>query len=227
MVKRGAIMSQTYKYPNFVDKANIIIRDGSIQNTSYRWRSSLIIPFTKEEIGEKKIITFIMKNPSLADTHFCDKTVSNVIHYVKRLTEIDVRFSDINEIRIINLFSIYSTDSTYLKEIISEIDNFEELKNENNETIKRLLKDTHFLVPAWGKKPSNLIGNDNLYRDRAIEILDIISNSTKNYKLFLIKHDKKRTLYPLHPERIGYKGEKINNFLLHPYTIKGNLFVPM
>lgn len=220
-------MAQIYKYPCFVERENIDIIDGYIQNSPYRWRTSLIIPFKKETNVENKVITFIMKNPSSADKLVCDKTISNVIHYVKRLTEVEDCFSGINEIRILNMFSIYSTESSDLINILSRIDNVEEVKKTNDEIIKKWLIDTDFLVPAWGKKPSNVNGRDNIYRNRILEVLDIIQKSNNKPRLFLIKFNKISTLYPIHPERIGYKGETIKKYLLYPYKIKSTLFVPI
>jgi hypothetical protein len=56
--------------------------------------------------------------------------------------------------------------------------------------------------------------------------MNIVRNNDTDHQIFLIKYKKKRTLYPIHPERIGYKGKKINEFSLYRYEIQGNWFVP-
>jgi hypothetical protein len=217
-------MTRTFDYPNCVDKDNIEIIEGDIPNTKYRWRAALIIQLIKRDSDTDKIITFLMKNPSAADKSCCDKTILNVINYVERLKESDERFAGVSEIRIINLFSIYSTDSSDLFDIISKINNHSAIQEINNEVIRNMLRDTDIIVPSWGKKPKNVVGRDNPYRERADQVLRLISQEYEDKQIYLIKFNKKRTLYPIHPERIGYKGELIKKFKLNPCVIKGDFF---
>jgi hypothetical protein len=216
---------RTYEYPFFVDKENIDIEDDMIKGTTYRWRSFLIIPFKNKKQKKKKVITFLMKNPSLANKEWTDKTIYNVLKYVKRLGEIDEMFADITEVRILNLYPIYSTDSAELFNIIGAINDYDNIQKINDEAIKKYLRDSDYIVPSWGRKPKNVKGRNNPYQERALEIIRLLTYFPSS-QLFLIKLDQKRTLFPIHPERIGFLGEKINKFLLNPYKITGNRFVP-
>jgi hypothetical protein len=125
--------------------------DGSIEGTNFKWRSALIIPYKGGKHKKKKVISFLMKNSSVADRERTDKTIYNVIHYIKRIGEVDERFGDITEVRILNLYPIYSTDSTKLFDIIKAIDGYTYIHEKNEEDIKYYLSDSDFIVPAWGK----------------------------------------------------------------------------
>jgi hypothetical protein len=76
-----------------------------------------------------------------------------------------------------------------------------------------------------GEKPENIKGKINPYQKRALEILNVLS-SIPAAQLFLIKLNGKRTLFPIHPERIGYCDDKIFKFLLFPYKVLGNKLIP-
>ena len=69
---------RTYEYPNFVDKEKIDMDDGEIEGTNFRWRSILIIPFKGAKKKQKKVITFLMKNPSITNKNWTDKTIYKV-----------------------------------------------------------------------------------------------------------------------------------------------------
>lgn len=219
---------KTYQYPDFIDKERIHILEGDIEHFPYRWRTLLVLPFFETEVIKKTVITFVMKNPSRANSEWADKTVFNIICYVNRLKEVDERFMGINEIRILNLFPFYLTDANLLFNVLESLESsseFGRLQKQNDLEIVRQLKESTFVVPSWGKKPKNMKGRDNQYQRRAKEVLNMLFD-TPQIQIFLIKFKDKRTLYPLHPERIGFRGDKIYNFLLYPYTIKGMYFVP-
>jgi hypothetical protein len=216
---------RTYEYPDFVDKEKIDMDAGVIEGTNFKWRSVLIIPFKGAKKKKKKVITFLMKNPSIANKIWTDKTIYNVLHYVKRLGEVDERFTHITEVRILNLYPIYSTDSTKLFEIIKAINGYRLIHEKNEEDIVGYLSDSDYIVPSWGKKPNNIKGRINPYQKRAVEMLKVLS-SYPAAQLFLIKFNQRRTLFPIHPERIGYFGDKIFKFMLYPYKVQGNKLAP-
>lgn len=216
---------KTYNYPTFIDKEQIHILDGDIEYSPYRWRTLLVLPLVETNNTEKKIITFLMKNPSLANKEWADKTVYNVVCYVNRMKEVDERFKNVNEVRILNLYPIYSTESSQLFDAIETLNEFDNLQKQNDLEIVKHLKESTFVVPSWGKKPNNLKGRENQYHRRAKEVLKMLSD-VPSIQIYLIKFKEKRTIFPIHPERIGFLGDKIYNFLLYPYIIKGKYFVP-
>jgi hypothetical protein len=111
--------------------------------------------------------------------------------------------------------------------IIKEIGSYNSMQEENDKAIIEALKGSHFIVPSWGRKPKNVSGSKNPYQERALTVLKL-TKTNKNFEsqIFLIKFNKKRTLYPIHPERIGYKGEVIKKYPLNAYNIKGDFFIP-
>ncbi|MCM3412358.1 DUF1643 domain-containing protein [Metabacillus litoralis] len=183
---------KTYNYPTFIEKEKIHILDGDIEYSPYRWRTLLVLPFVGTDNKEKKIITFVLKNPSLANKKWANKTVYNVICYVNRIKEVDERFQNVNEIRILNLYPIYSTESSKLFNAIGSSNEFDNLQKQNDIEIVKHLKESTFVVPSWGKKPNNLKGRDNQYQKRAKEVLKMLSE-VPSIQIFLIKFKDKRT----------------------------------
>ena len=214
------------RYPDFIDTDCVYSDDQLIGGTEYRKRNILRAPF-KGQYSANQIICFIMKNPSFADKHIIDKTVSNVLHYTYQLKQLDQRFLALSEVVIVNLFAIYATVSTTLVDIIEQNGESFVIGNGNDSSIRKAVSEASFIVPAWGRKPKNFHDdNTDLYRNRIYSVFSDILNSDKNDVVNLIGEKKQKKLYPMHPERIGYKDKQaVNKFALNPYIIKGNFLV--
>jgi hypothetical protein len=130
----------------------------------------------------KKTITFIMINPSEANGTKMDTTVENIIRFLRKNPNIpvhnEVSLEGVGALNVVNLFSVYNTDSgglqKYLNTIKAHPDStfFKHFLKSNRIAIKKAIRNTDYIVLAWGIPNGNY--NQNLYFNQIFKVLRYI-----------------------------------------------------
>ena len=125
---------------------------------------------------DKRFILWIMHNPSTADAKKDDPTI-------RRCKQFTIDFG-INNLKIVNLFAVRSTDPKYLKHL-----NFQNCMGPyNNKIILKQIKDAYKIIYAFG--------NVKAHKYRVGNLKEII-NAFSSKIIYCLGTTKKG--YPLHP----------------------------
>lgn len=191
------ILKHTYNL-KLVEKISILDHKNEISRRSYL-KISLKKPKGKQ-------VLFIMMNPSRATKNESDKTINQIITYTANKCR---RLADVNEIVIMNLYTVYETASGKLGEYIEKYGfdfctgNEEGNPYKNDDLIFCESSKSDFIVVAWGR-PNGLQKNlhDCNYHNRTVSVLKTIEPyKDKIYHLDVSLRDN---IYPKHPVKIKY-----------------------
>lgn len=149
------------------EQVEVIFEEGDYSNRRYRY----LLKCTWDD--QLEIVTFIMLNPSTADSDGCDPTLSRCLSFAKNWG-----YGGFN---IVNLFAHISTDPNKLKDVKNPIG------EKNDFYILESAKNSARVVFAWGEKHSNL-------HNRNRQIIELL----KKYNPHCIKKTKKGN-HPRHP----------------------------
>lgn len=134
--KKSKKSKKCFKYKEFVDLDNIT----TLPEVMHRFK--LNIPFIKT-VGNEKNVTVILHNPSLANRHFSDSTINNVLAFLYE--------KGYTNVCILNLTPIYG-DEVMLNDFIAQIKEFYDM---NIEIIRETIKTSDDIVLAWGNSDCN------------------------------------------------------------------------
>ncbi|QXE21229.1 hypothetical protein B5S50_08370 [Clostridium sp. 001] len=141
---------------------------GAVMDQSGKYRYSLWRIWNKN----KPRATFIMLNPSTADDKIDDPTIRRCIGFAKSW--------GCGSIQVVNLFAFRATNPKSLRTTINPVG------PENDKYIIDALKESDFIIAAWGTKGS-LFNRDK-------ELIRILGNKYKLKCLAITKYG-----YPKHP----------------------------
>lgn len=213
-LRRFFLKNYTYNKSYVIEKdIEILEYKGTINR-----RLSMSIPLNRTE-GEQ--VLFIMMNPSKADSKESDRTINKIIEYSY------TNFLNIKKIIVLNLYSVYETDSSGLNKIVSEygldfsIGNNINLETKNNDILELEAQKSEKIIVAWGK-PKNTKAEElrNIkYHEQALNTLSILQNYKEKTFHFgsLINN-----LYPRHPLYLKNEDKVLNllNFTNLTDTLK-------
>ena len=165
-------MARIYRYPAYV--INVSAVDSS---TPIPRRSKLAIEFDRPNGGQA---LFIMMNPSKATSDVSDKTVNGIIKYTYEKCYL---LNAISRIVVLNLYTVYETDSGQLAQIVEQYGhafasgNDGQRNTTNDEILASEAGRSEVVVAAWGK-PSAATGilRKCGYFRRVYEVLEILQN---------------------------------------------------
>ncbi|WP_075035065.1 DUF1643 domain-containing protein [Halobacillus dabanensis] len=123
--------------------------------------------------ADNKVVTFVMLNPSHADTNICDRTINRCVNYSKSW--------GYGKMNVVNLFALRSKDPKYLKVHPNPIG------DENDRYILDAVNESDLLLLAWGGKHSSI-------KNRNKEVQSILSP----YEPYCLKKTVKGN-HPRHP----------------------------
>lgn len=165
---------KTVYFSNFIDVENIEMNPkffDSSEKTLHRF--SITIPFHNRKDGGHAIV--ILKNPSNAgkeDTEgrrVSDDTIYKVTDYLYKL-------GSVNKVTIVNLFTMVSGTSDYLREYVGTNDELKYQKY-NNEVLLQLLSNFNsekdIIIAAWGNYKPLL---ESKYKERIREVVKLIGD---------------------------------------------------
>lgn len=163
-----------------------------------KYRYTLKMSYIKDLLDRdrNKSMTVILKNPSSADERRSDSTIRKVETYVWQ------KFPDVQHLNIYNIFAYRATDAIELHQLM-QIGGIEAgIGEENDRFLVELLKNSDYLICAWGG-PSAI--NKDLYQLRIDSVKAIVS---KEYEgpVYRVK-GKQETTEPLHGLMWGYDYE--------------------
>jgi hypothetical protein len=144
-----------------------VIQSDAIFDLEHRYRYSL----TRCWDAMGSTMTFIMLNPSTADAHQNDPTITRCMSFARRW--------GFGSLEVVNLFAYRSTDPR----LLSVVD--DPVGPENDAYILNAIRRTELVVLAWGTK--------GVLRQRDQEVLDLISD----YELYALEISKRG--HPKHP----------------------------
>lgn len=153
----------TINYPNFVDKQNIYL------NGSASFRYFLRIPFIN--YIKDKFLVVILKNPSVANSAVCDRTIYKICFVAYKYKY--------KGVIILNLFPYRSTRPKNVVNFYNN-PNFATIMNNNLNSILQTSKNND-VVFAWGTNTiSKSITNTNIYNNAVANVVANVTNVTKN-----------------------------------------------
>ncbi len=163
-----------------------------------KYRYTLRMRYMKSLMDQdrSKTLTIILKNPSSADERRSDSTIRKVETYVWQ------KFPDVVQLNVYNLFAYRATDAVELRKLMIENDLITGVGNENDHFLKELLKESEYLICAWGG-PSTI--KKEFYQSRINQVKQIVK---ENYSgpAYHVK-GAKETTEPLHGLMWGYEYE--------------------
>lgn len=186
-----------YNYPEYVQNISSIppLADGEVRR---RFCLSIDIDVIDEETeaNRNETISVIMMNPSEATGEVSDHSVNKIIEYVNINKVSNSELKNIKRIYILNLYSSYETNSENLNLYSNEI--------ENDNCITEKVKNSKFVILAYGK-PQNLRSDDlSSYEQRINRVINIIDNLGISKKhIGSLTNDG----FPRHACYIGYNYE--------------------
>lgn len=152
---------------------------------SRTWDASADDPVLNNGRSDKKIITYLMLNPSTADERINDPTI-------ERCQRRAIQYG-YGKMVIVNLFPIRMTDST----LLDTVDDLYGDIYKANEIIINAVHDSDITVCGWGNHP--------LATDRARHVFCLLDGLGLSHKLFAL--DVNSDGSPRHPLYISYKKE--------------------
>lgn len=156
----------------------VISDDQRYRYTLYReWDDDLW-----EIFGERRVLNFVMLNPSTADATKEDPTIRKCIGFAKLL--------GYNAIRVVNLFAWRATDPHDLRD--AHKNNYEVIGPSNNSYIQELPPDED-VVAAWG----STFKNETFLVRRVREVRELL-----NRKLYCLRKTPEGR--PWHPLYVPY-----------------------
>lgn len=171
---------------------------GIIKDEKERKRYKLEIDLKGDRGDERWLI--IMKNPSRATEdgiEFSDCTVNRVCEYFYQMK------SEAKTIVVANLFPVYETDSSKLKERKEDLVDITN-KNILNEEIRQ----ADYIVFAWGTHPAHCY-------EEFEEMKSFVKSFSISKSCFQMKHPKKEVNKdrPLHGQVWGYQNYELREVL--------------
>lgn len=151
----------------------------------------------------EKTVTVIMMNPSKANSEHSDKTVNQLIDFffnqpISVENESSRKVANIKYLDIVNLFSAYNPNSSHLYKNINQLVSqktygfFTELIKLNNTTIRDSIKDSDYIVLAWGDCPDKF--NEILYYNQVVKTIKSITSYGRKeaytFKIYNKRQDK-------------------------------------
>jgi len=163
-----------------------------------RYRYTLMMNYTRDLLGKdrNKTVTVILKNPSSADEKRSDSTIRKVESYVW------MRFPDAGRLNIYNIFAFRATDAIELHRLMLSEGFASGVGEENDIFLKDLLKQSDYLICAWGG-PSAI--NKEIYSRRVNQVKELIRSDFSG-PVFHVE-GKQTTSEPLHGLMWGYEYE--------------------
>lgn len=161
-------------FSSFIDEENIVMDPKSFdltQKTLHRF--SLTIPFHNRKDAGQAIV--ILKNPSntgkedIQGRKVSDDTIYKITDYLYKL-------GSVKKVTIVNLFTMVSGTSNYLKEYIGTNDELKYRKY-NNKVLLQLFSNFNLekdiIIAAWGNYKPLL---ESKYKERIREIIKLIGD---------------------------------------------------
>jgi len=151
------------------------------ENVDIEKRESLELCFTERSGFEGKV-TCILMNPSKATGDGSDKTIDKLIDFVEE------KLPTINQLVIVNLFSVYKTNSKELYKLLEEVkeklnkDEFDELIDSNIDQIKDHISSSEYVICGWGDAPDGFPKEE--YRKAINKIHDILYETKSQVYVF-------------------------------------------
>ena len=105
----------------------------------------LSLKCTINDKGKEKI-TVILMNPSFADEYGLDATLNNVKTFLSGLND------NYSEFEVLNIFPIRTPNSKDLLPLLDDYDSKRQYRNQNEDYIKKTLKNSNKVLVAWGDK---------------------------------------------------------------------------
>lgn len=171
-----------YPYKSYVDRKSIDIFKVNVGENNYRY--SLSVNFNNANL-KKRPLAVIMKNPSRADENNSDRTVNNILEFAHQ--------NKYTKVHILNLYGLYSTDAQKVKELVNAGQEIVAIGEENDKTIKDIIKNVEDIIIAWGTPPE---GMKVIYKKRVKKVMSFLEGK----KLYYVFEDYQNRLYPRHPQ---------------------------
>ncbi|MFC3748718.1 DUF1643 domain-containing protein [Paenibacillus sp. GCM10012306] len=201
------------RYPIFINKVKIENMGKYKLQNGIRVRHNLVLSLSEKTNGE--VLSFILMNPSLADTLQSDDTVNSMLIFVDRLIKEDARFEKVHEVVVLNLFPFYEPSSKSLGEVIKKVNGIAQLLNTNQRHIRKQLKKSHYVVLGWGNVPPKI--SAVIHKDETKKILEGIKKLRHIKGVFSMESRKKTGLtkkgQPRHPKYLAKQDLKLIKFL--------------
>lgn len=176
------VINGIFSYKSYVDKDSIeIIKKDAGE---YKYRYLLSVNFTDASSIERPLVV-IMKNPSCADENNSDRTVNNILKFAHE--------NNYTKVHILNLYSLYSTDSKKIKYLVNGDKKLVAVGEDNDKVIKETIENVEDIIIAWGTSPK---GMKRSYKERVEEVLRFF----KDKNLYYVLEDYHESLYPRHPQ---------------------------
>lgn len=86
-------------------------------------------------------------NPSFADEYGLDATLNNVKTFLS-----DLKKDNYSEFEVLNIFPIRTPNSKDLLPLLDDYDSKRQYRNQNEDYIKKTLKNSNKVLVAWGDK---------------------------------------------------------------------------
>ena len=140
----------------------------------------------------KNTMTVILKNPSSADEKKADNTIRRVEKYVYE------KFHDVRYLNILNIFAYRATDAKDVNNALMTYGLDYVVGLENNKYIKSLVKESDYVIKAWG---GNSGINKKLYNRRINQVNDILVEITEKQNILIYRVDgngRGSDIYPFH-----------------------------
>lgn len=193
------------KYPRIVRRREINLLEDENGERCYK------ITFKLGNVGSKVLI--ISRSPKKVEENSCDCMYKRIIKFLEQNKD---EIGDIQEVTIVNLFTIYEYSKEDLYEKCLEkgrqyIEGNDEVFY-NDETIAEEIHNADYIIAAWG---SSLESLEEIYVGRVELVLkslrhELFNSSTKKYVMRVGEVSKKG--YPKHPLAWSYSDEMKNLF---------------
>lgn len=152
-------------------------------------------------------VLYILMNPSKADSIQSDRTINKILTFTRNESMLKIsKITGIGNVHIINLFSVYKTDSSQLNSILKMLGKqYEKVVKNNNMVIEDEIKNAKYIVLAWGNVPKNM--DKDKHRHQVNKVYDFVRNANKMSSVFVLKVNNKskniltNDMYPRHPAR--------------------------
>ena len=148
------------------------------EDETFRYEWACNAAHKSVELLKPRVLNFIMLNPSTADTHTLDPTVTRCLNRAKTI--------GFNILVVTNLFALRATDPKQLYE------NKNPIGEENDATLLKIAKNSDMVIVGWGLH-GKLLG-----RAKYVENL-LIDNGIDLYALDITKAG-----FPKHPLYVSY-----------------------
>jgi hypothetical protein len=156
------------------------------------------------------MMTYIMMNPSIADSKQSDATVNRVIRFANDQTKDVLSSFNVGVVSIVNLFGVYKTKSKFLQPTLDLLKAnpslYSQMIDDNRSKINEFINKSKYIVLAWGVVPPKM--NAKIHNEEVCKVYEALVNNKKLDSVYVLKSSSKhhttvltKENCPRHPNR--------------------------